>query len=125
MRITTSIGLASLLSVAGGSAHAAPFTFTDIIDPVNPTFTQALGINGSNTVVGYGNAASFDGFQVTAPFAAGDFTRENFPGASATQVTGIDGGGDTVGFYIDAAGFNHGFTRMGGVFSTADEPGGS
>lgn len=122
-RITTSIGLAALLSVAAGSVRAAPFTFTNIIDPLNPAFTQALGINGSNTVVGYGNASNFNGFQVTAPFASGNFTRENFPGAAATQVTGIDGGGDTVGFYVDASGNNHGFTRIGGVFSTADQPG--
>ena len=34
-------------------AHAGSYTFQDIIDPLNPTFTQALGINGSGTIAGY------------------------------------------------------------------------
>jgi hypothetical protein len=68
-----------------------------IIDPLNPTFTQALGINDAGTVVGYGNMTDFNGFQVTFPFAAGNFTRENFPNPTPppatlyTEVIGIDG----------------------------------
>jgi hypothetical protein len=70
--------------------------------------------------VGYGNATDFNGFMLTLPSS---FTRENFPPSFFTQVVGIDAAGDTVGFYLDAAGLNHGFTNIGGTFSTVDRPG--
>jgi uncharacterized membrane protein len=118
-----SLGAALLLSAAG-VAHAQ--TFTDIVDPLNPTFTQALGINDAGTIVGYGNATIFNGFTLTLPPVASNFTRLNFPGATGgTQVTGISNGGESVGFYIDAAGLTHGFANMGGesgTFVTIDKP---
>ncbi len=122
-RCSAALGCAALLSVVGGSAHAT--SFLNLVDPLNPTFTQALGINGSGIVVGYGNASIFNGFQVARPFTAGSFTRENFPGAAGgTQVIGIDGVGDTVGFYVNGDGSNHGFYKpAGGAFTTVDRPG--
>jgi hypothetical protein len=48
------------LLLSCSAAHAQ--SFTNIIDPLNPTFTQALGINDAGTVVGYGNATTFNGF---------------------------------------------------------------
>ncbi len=122
-RRSTALGCAALLSVVAGSAHAT--SFLNLVDPLNPTFTQALGINGSGVVVGYGNASIFNGFQVARPFTAGSFTRENFPGAAGgTQVIGIDGAGDTVGFYVNGDGSNHGFFKpAGGAFTTVDRPG--
>ena len=44
----------------------------------------------------------------------------NFPGAASTQVTGINAADDLSGFYVDAAGNTHGFTRIGGTFKTVD-----
>ena len=118
--IASAFGAAFVVSAAmSGAAHATP-SFTNIIDPLNPTFTQALGVNNAGTIVGYGNASAFNGFRLTLP---NNFTRENFPGAAATQVVGIDGAGNTVGFYVDNAGGNHGFTETGGVFKTVDRPG--
>jgi hypothetical protein len=115
------LGVALLLVGAGGGAHAQ--TFTKIIDPLNPTFTQALGINDSNTIVGYGNASIFNGFTLTPPSS---FARLNFPGADGgTQVIGIDAAGDSVGFYIKG-GVTHGFANtggQGGTFTTVDDPG--
>ncbi|MGH9326784.1 MAG: PEP-CTERM sorting domain-containing protein [Terriglobia bacterium] len=131
-RIATALGVVALLSVAAGSSLATTFTFTNIIDPANPTFTQALGVNSSNVVVGYGNAVNFNGFQVTAPFAPGNFTRENFPNPSPppsvlpTQVIGIDAAGDTVGFYVTnpAVGTTSGFGRAaGGNFIPVNQSG--
>jgi len=125
--IGSALGAALLVSTAVGAAHAAEVL--NIIDPANPTFTQALGINGSDTIVGYGNMTNFDGFVLTLPPVPGNFTRENFPNPSPppptffTQVTGIDAAGDTVGFYVDTAGLNHGFTKIGGTFSTVDRGG--
>jgi PEP-CTERM motif-containing protein len=112
---------AALLVSAAGAAHAQ--SFTNIIDPLNPTFTQALGINDSDTIVGYGNATTFNGFTLTLPPVAANFTRLNVPGADGgTQVTGIDAAGDTVGFSI-TAGVTNGFAHTGGTFTTVDDPG--
>ena len=107
------------------SAPTAQANITYIIDPLNPTFTQALGINGSNTIVGYGNMTIFNGFQLVLPPVSANFTRENFPGATGgTQVIGIDAAGDSVGFYINPDGSTHGFFKLaGGSFTTVDQPG--
>lgn len=121
-RLSAALGCVALLSTAAGSAHAT--SFLNLVDPMNPTFTQALGVNGSDVVVGYGNQTNFNGFQVTNPLTSPAFTRENDPnaGPGGTQVVGIDAAGDTVGFYVDAAGATHGFTRIGGSFATVDQP---
>ena len=93
----------------GRAAGARRYVFQNIIDPANPTFTQALGINNAGTIVGYGNMTVFNGFQLVLPST---FTRENFPGATGgTQVVGIDAAGDTVGFYVNPDGSNHGFFK--------------
>ena len=111
---------ASLFTLVSGSVQAS-YTFTNIIDPLNPTFTQALGINNAGTVVGYGNASVFNGFQVPPPYSA--FTRQNVPGAGGgTQVVGISGTGTTVGFSI-TAGVNNGFAQTGGTFTPVNAPG--
>jgi hypothetical protein len=121
-KVSTAFGWMALISAAANSAHAT--SFLNLIDPLNPTFTQALGINGSNVVVGYGNMNNFNGFQVTMPFTSPTFTRENDPnaGTGGTQVVGIDAAGDTVGFYVDAGALTHGFTNFGS-FATVDQPG--
>jgi probable HAF family extracellular repeat protein len=115
-------GAAGLLALAAGTAHA-DYVFTNIVDPVNPTFTQALGINDTSTIVGYGNATIFNGFQLVLPPVAGNFTRQNVPGADGgTQVTGISGAGTTVGFSI-TGGVTNGFAQTGGAFTTVNQPG--
>jgi probable HAF family extracellular repeat protein len=117
---------AALLLFAAGAARAQ--SFTNIIDPLNPTFTQALGINDSGTIVGYGNATTFNGFTLTPPPVAANFARLNFPGADGgTQVVGISSVSPvtTVGFYI-MGGVTHGFANIGGqggTFTTNDAPG--
>jgi PEP-CTERM motif len=120
--------LGASLLLSAGAAHAQ--TFTNIIDPLNPTFTQALGINDSDTIVGYGNATIFNGFTLTLPPVAANFARLNFPGADGgTQVIGISRSRDdeptTVGFYV-MGGVTNGFANtggQGGTFTTVDAPG--
>src|SRR5271170_2133525 len=114
----------AIVAMAGAASGAHAAEVLNIIDPANPTFTQALGINSSDTIVGYGNATAFDGFVLTLPPAPSNFTRENFPGATGgTQVVGIDAAGDTVGFYIDPMGNTHGFFKpFGGSFTAVDQP---
>jgi hypothetical protein len=123
---------AVVLASTAQPAHAVTYTFQDIIDPANPTFTQALGINAAGTIVGYGNATDFNGFQLVLPPVVANFTRENFPnppppGATFfTQVVGIDAAGDTVGFYVvnPAVGTTNGFLKpFGGAFTTVNQPG--
>jgi hypothetical protein len=116
------VALATILTSAVPS-HAASYTFQDIIDPLNPLFTQALGINNAGTVVGYGNATIFNGFVLTLP---NTFTRLNFPGANGgTQVVGISGAGTTVGFSITGV-VTSGFANtggQGGSFTSVNQPG--
>lgn len=106
-----------------GPAAAVTFNVVDIVDPLNPTFTQALGINNGSTIVGYGNATIFNGFQLVLPPVPANFTRQNVSGADGgTQVVGIGGGNTTVGFSI-TGGVTNGFAQNGGVFTTVDKPG--
>jgi hypothetical protein len=118
-RLKSSLLLGATVLLCGSAAHAQ--TFTNIIDPLNPTFTQALGINSSGNIVGYGNATTFNGFILTLPSS---FARLNVPGADGgTQVTGIsDIPGLTVGFSI-TGGVTNGFAFLGGTFTTVDDPG--
>jgi hypothetical protein len=126
-RSKSSLLLGTALLLCGGAAHAQ--SFTNIVDPLNTTFTQALGVNGSNTIVGYGNKTAFNGFVLTLP---NSFTRENVPNPSPppatlfTQVVGIDAAGDTVGFDVSnpAVGTTSGFFKpSGGSFTPVNDPG--
>jgi hypothetical protein len=120
------LGAALLVCGAGSAAQAQ--SFTNIIDPLNPTFTQALGINDAGEIAGYGNATAFNGFTLTLPPVAANFARLNVPGADGgTQVIGISNGASptTVGFSI-TGGVTNGFANtggQGGTFTTVDDPG--
>jgi hypothetical protein len=115
----TPIFVVALISLIGSNAVRAA-TFTPIVDPANPTFTEALGVNNSGTVVGYGNASTPNGFVLTPPLM---FTRQNFPNASGgTQVHGIDSAGNTVGSYA-TGGVTSGYYQSGATFRTVNAPG--
>ena len=120
-RISLVLGLvvALLLPVA---AWGGSLTFETVTNPADPNFTQLLGINNSSVIAGYfgdGMVVPNNGFTLVLP---GTFTPENFPGSVQTQVVGINGPGETVGFYIDTAGVNHGFTDIGGTFRSVSNP---
>jgi hypothetical protein len=129
--------LALVLSLwFGGSKPVLATSYN--FEPVtyaNDVFTQMLGINSSGTMVGYrgdGVANPNKGLVTVVsnathrPQMPADFTDENYPGSTQTQVVAIDAAGDTAGFYVDESGQVHGFVRVGGTFSTADYiPGGS
>ncbi|MGA7415678.1 MAG: hypothetical protein WBW33_34715, partial [Bryobacteraceae bacterium] len=117
-------GLAALVPVL---AHAAGYTFGNVVNPADPTFNQALGINNSGVISGYyGSGADAahpnQGYTLVPP---NSFTSENFPGSVQTQVVAINNAGDTAGFYVDAGGNTHGFVKVGGTFTTIDNPGGT
>jgi hypothetical protein len=92
-------------------------------------FTQLLGINDGDIIVGYHGAAVNKGFTLTLPVT---FTDTNFPGSAQTQVTGISSAAannNDVGFYVDTAGTTHGLISIPGLpngigpFFTVDQPG--
>jgi hypothetical protein len=120
MKFPTSLNLLALLTGGAILLTGSSFTVQTVLDPADPTFTQLLGINNSGTIAGFTGAVTASGFTLVLPSS---FTNENFPGAAQTMVTGINQNGDTVGIYIDGGGTTHGFTDIGGVFRTVDDPG--
>jgi len=129
--LTFRYGLAALLClpISGLAQDMTPvpnlitYSFQTVNFP-GDSFTQLLGINKAGTIAGYhGSGAAGhpnQGFTLTLPST---FTSENFPGSVQTQVIGINNAGDTGGFYIDTAGANHGFLKVGSAFKTVDFPG--
>ena len=114
---------ALLLSVGAstGVALAAPsYTVQTVQFPTEPAFTQLLGINDAGTIAGFHGAATAHGFTLTLP---NTFTSQNFPGSAMSMVTAINGVGSTAGIYQDFGGTTHGYTDIGGTFTTVDRPG--
>lgn len=117
-----SFGLAVLVCLPVSALAQTTYTFQTINYP-GDTFTQLLGINNAGKIAGYhGSGATGhpnNGFTLTLP---NTFTSQNFPGSAQTQVISINNFGQTAGFYIDTAGNNHGFLKVGGTFRTVDFP---
>jgi hypothetical protein len=92
------------------------YTFTNIINPADPTFNQELGINDNDVIAGYSGSGvpghPNQGYTTTT--AGTTFTPENFPGSVQTQVVGINNRGVTVGFYSPT---NNGFDANFGFWN--------
>ena len=112
----------------GGTTHG----YTDIggtfktVDQPGTVFNQALGINDSNTTVGYfalDQAAGQIG-QSAYSQSNGVFTSINalLPSNNNSQAVGINNVGAIVGFYLPASGpdASLGFEDLGGTISTID-----
>lgn len=84
------------------------------------TFTELLGINNEDEIVGLHGATVNQGFSLKLPSS---FTAENFPGSAQTDVVGINNLGQSDGFYVDSAGTTHGFIDNNGTFAMLDAPG--
>ena len=110
--------LAAIPLAIAPAAHAG-YNLTFVPDPTGTNFINLLGINDSGTIAGFDNSTTNQGFTLTLPSS---FTTVNYPGAASSMVTGINAAGDVSGIYVDAAGVNHGFTRIGGTFTTVDNP---
>ncbi|MDQ2898679.1 MAG: PEP-CTERM sorting domain-containing protein [Acidobacteriota bacterium] len=119
--IKTAFIAVALLAATGIEAKAAAiYTVQNVQFTTDPAFTQLLGINKGGTIVGFHGAVTAQGFTLTLP---SNFIAQSFPGSVQTMVTGINDGGSTVGIYMDAGGTTHGYTDIGGVFKTVDQPG--
>jgi hypothetical protein len=96
------------------------YTFTPVTNSGDPNFNQLLGINDSGEIAGYFGVGTKQspnkGYTVVAPYGPSNFSSENFPGSTMTQVTAINENGGTAGFWVDKAGNNYGFTYINNTF---------
>jgi hypothetical protein len=109
------------------AATSTKYNFSTLNDQNDPTLNQLLGINTHNVIAGYfGSGADAQhpnkGYLIKAPYGQANYTDENFPNSSQTQVTGLNNLGDTSGFWVSANGTNHGFVEWNGVFASYNDP---
>jgi Repeat of unknown function (DUF5648) len=107
-------------------------TYTDVVAPpvlapgttIAPfSGTFAKGINNLGQIAGYYNNSPIEashGFLDTN----GQFATIDYPGATDTQVDGINNRGDLVGTYSNGSG-SHGFYYTGGNYTSIDGPSGA
>jgi MYXO-CTERM domain-containing protein len=98
-------------------------TFQTVDNPASAIFNQGLGINDSNTTVGYyaPTQAGQTG-QIAYSQAGGTFTDVNalLPSNVNSQAVGINDAGNIVGFYMPTGATSIGFTDFGGAIGTVD-----
>ena len=98
------------------------YTFQTINFTGETLFTQALGINDSDTIVGAHDAAANAAFSDSN----GTFTTLTPPGSTAADAVGINNSGTVTGFYLDGNGVTNGFIESTGssgpLFTTLDAP---
>ncbi len=102
------------------------YSFKTLDNQVDPTFNQLLGINDNGKIAGYfGSGASGHpnkGYTLSSPYNQQNYTNENFPGSVQTQVTAINGDGNTAGFWVDGNGNNFGFIDWHNHFTSYRDP---
>ncbi len=129
LRVFLSVSLLSLVLIVAPPVQVAPvaavgsLTFTTLDFP-GAAFTQALGINNADQIVGVYTDST--GKSHAFLYSGGAFTTLtiNIPGVTITNSTaaGINNLGQIVG-YVDASGVTHGFLLSGGTATTIDVPG--
>lgn len=116
-------GIANAASSTPAPVH---YTYSTHNDSADPTFNQLLGINDQQVIAGYFGVGSAThpnkGYTIVPPYAQTNFRSENYPGSLQTQVTGLNDGGTTVGFYQNAAGQQIGFVHTAGGFTSVSDP---
>lgn len=126
IRINPTFALMGGVLLASVDASATAYTFQTLNNNADPTFNQLLGINNGGTIAGYfGSGAAGhpnQGYTLASPYGQGNYTNENFPGSTQTQVTGINNSGLTVGFWADQNNNNFGFVNNGGTFTNVVNP---
>ncbi len=103
--------------------------YIDVTDPLAatpPVVAQVLGINKSNTAVGFYNDANGmpQGFLYLVKSA--QYQPLHVPGSTAAAATGINDNNVICGFYVNNAGHTVGFTKgahTNGVVTTFKVPG--
>jgi len=120
-RLSFSVGLAIAFcfAMSGLAGAVNQYSFQKVVFP-NDTFTQLLGIDDFDVIVGYHGMNVNKGIVFNPPHT---FTNVNFPASAQTQIIGINNYFKTDGFYIDIGGVTHGFLRTANAtFTTVDYP---
>ncbi|MBV8884123.1 MAG: PEP-CTERM sorting domain-containing protein [Chroococcidiopsidaceae cyanobacterium CP_BM_RX_35] len=102
-------------------------TFTNVNDPNTPagalTFNQLLGVNNSNTAVGFYTDANGNNHGYTYNIGSKTFSADiNAPNAMSTTTAAINNAGLLVGFDT-TNGVTQGFVDNGGTFTSVNAPG--
>jgi hypothetical protein len=124
---TSSSGATSSTTSPGKGAYS----FTTLDNPADPTFNQLLGFNNHGIIAGYfGSGAAGHpnkGYVLVRTRGGFKIMKENFPGSTQTQVTGLNDLGVTVGFWSDMNAANQqndnfGFYWLNGRFHDVNFP---
>ncbi|MGC1752787.1 MAG: hypothetical protein WA805_06835, partial [Trebonia sp.] len=124
---TSSSGTTSSTASLGNGRYS----FTTLDNPADPTFNQLLGFNNGGIIAGYfGSGAAGHpnkGYVLVRTRAGFKIMKENFPGSTQTQVTGLNDRGVTVGFWSDMntanqQNDNFGFYWLNGRFHDVNFP---
>jgi hypothetical protein len=116
--------------VLGGKTYGftdAQGTFASVAFPGKP-FNQLLSQNDVGQAAGYYSTTKSGSGPDTAYVYdenGGVFESFYIPGSVSAQATGINNSSSVCGFYVDAAGVNHGWVKVGGHFTVIDAPGSS
>jgi probable HAF family extracellular repeat protein len=78
------------------------------------TTTTVVGINSSGQAFGYYFDSSANSKEHGFLWSGGQYTRIDFPGATATKVLGLNNKGQIVGWYADSSQNPHWFTAIPG-----------
>ncbi|MBZ5663202.1 MAG: hypothetical protein LAO30_01225 [Acidobacteriia bacterium] len=100
-------------------------TFTSVAFP-KKSFNQLLSQNDYGQAAGYYSTKA-DGSGPDTAYVfdedGGVFEAFTIPGSVSAQATGINNASSVCGFFVDAAGVNHGWLRILGHFHVLDYPG--
>jgi hypothetical protein len=132
--IGTTVGFWSNTNNGVGSDNNFGFvhigtTFTNVNNPATATtgliVNQLLGVNDSNTAVGFYTDAGGVTHGYTYNIAGATFSAniDDPKAVGNTTAAAINNSGQIAGFYTDAANVTHGFLDTGGVFTTLDAAG--
>jgi hypothetical protein len=91
------------------------YTFQTLDNPADPTYNVLTGINNAGVISGYygsgGAGHPNQGYTLSPPYAASNYTSESFPGSASTQVGAINNKGDIAGSWQDAGGTQRVFIK--------------
>jgi probable HAF family extracellular repeat protein len=122
-------GVSSLKFTSGAvmMGTAPSYTFGTVDNPADPAFNELLGINSAGTAAGYSGSGAAgqpsQGYLVSPPYGASDYTSENYPGATQTQVTAVNDLGDSAGWFTPGSGGSDtGFVDWNGTYEVMPHP---
>jgi len=132
--MTAALTLAGTAQASTAAGMTSGYHFSTLDNQRDVTFNQLLGINNEGVIAGYfGSGAQGHpnkGYLLFWPYGQGNYSNENFPGSTQTQVTGLNDNGVTVGFWstqntASMTNNNFGFYSVGGRYYNVNFPTGN